>query len=191
MPCPGAAGAGGHSKCAVLPHAVIQAVANLQGNAILRSWSVGGASLYCALVSCPVSLLLVSAVGLLEGRESWISSKSSGHVLNEQKGWSKLRSLCYVLYTDRIGYFTGESPSKATASRGLSSVSCGPLSPVPPNPGVVFSFQSEWEGEEFSTWREEAVALSSPCQSFTVLSIVTTSVNLPQSFPLPAGANSR
>lgn len=37
MPCPGAAGAGGHSKCAVLPHAVIQAVANLQGNAILRS----------------------------------------------------------------------------------------------------------------------------------------------------------
>lgn len=30
----------------------------------------GGASLYCSLVSCPVSLLLVSAVGLLEGRES-------------------------------------------------------------------------------------------------------------------------
>lgn len=35
--------------------------------------------------------------------------------------------------TDRIGYFTGESPSKTTASRQLSSISQGPLSPVPPN----------------------------------------------------------
>lgn len=45
----------------------------------------GGASSCYSLASCPLNLLLVSAVGFLEGQESWISSKSSGRVLNEKQ----------------------------------------------------------------------------------------------------------
>lgn len=56
------------------------------GKSNVKIFIYGGASSCCSLASCPLTLLLVSAVGFSKGQDSSVSSKSNRRVLKEKRG---------------------------------------------------------------------------------------------------------